>query len=208
MPSICGSSGLLHQDSGLCRIYSTRSGPFADTIKMAQLGKLDKLYKIFDFVWQIEEEHHLLSPAKKAAVLFTMPLSYLYISEEQLLEFLVHVPLTQSEQILDMNELFPFLMTMTNDQSRVAVPKTGPHNVITNNRQRESQTQPLNHRASCLLSPSQSSQLCSPAGNIGLKPAFLPSTPRIKKDPLLRLPAGRQKSLQTTSNFFIYTNQD
>jgi hypothetical protein len=65
----------------------------------------------------------LASPVQKAADIFTMPLSYLYKLKEQRLEFIIHVPLTRPEQILDMYEYFPFPMTMTGDRHRVAVPQ-------------------------------------------------------------------------------------
>jgi hypothetical protein len=120
---------------------------FADTVKMAQLGKLNPdqislsvLDDIVAFIQTVEAERGLTSPVKLAADLFTMPLSYLYNLKETRLEFILHVPLTRPEQILDMYEFFPFPMTMTGDRDRVAVPRTGPHNVLAYNRLREFQT--------------------------------------------------------------------
>jgi hypothetical protein len=60
------------------------------------------------FVQQTESDFGLTSPVKKAADIFTMPLSYLYNQKEQRLEFIIHIPLTRQEQILDMYEYFPF----------------------------------------------------------------------------------------------------
>jgi hypothetical protein len=125
------------------RLYNT----FADTVKMAQLGKLNPdqiglsvLDDIVLFVQQTESDFGLTSPVKKAADFFTMPLSYMYSLKEQRLEFIIHVPLTRPEQILDMYEYFPFPMTMTGGHDRVAIPWTVPHNVLAYNKQCEFQT--------------------------------------------------------------------
>lgn len=128
-------------------VISREVDTFADTVKMAQLGKLNPdqislatLNDIVQFIQTTEEEFKLTSPVKKAADIFTMPLSYLYNLEEERLEFIIHVPMTRQEQILDMYEYFPFPMTMTSDRDRVAVPRTGNHNVLAYNKQREYQT--------------------------------------------------------------------
>ena len=100
-------------------VISREVDTFADTVKMAQLGKLNPdqislatLNDIVQFIQTTEEEFKLTSPVKKAADIFTMPHSYLYNLEEERLEFIIHVPMTRQEQILDMYEYFPFPMTM------------------------------------------------------------------------------------------------
>ena len=74
------------------------TGIFADTVKLAQLGKLnpdqigyEQLLKITEYIWDLEEEKDLKSPISKMADLFSMPLSYLYNLER---EFIIHIPLT------------------------------------------------------------------------------------------------------------------
>ena len=90
---------------------------FGDTVKMGQLGKLNpdqfsyQLIKdVAKFIWELEETHKLESPIHKPADLFKMPLSYLYNLKTEHLEFIVHVPLTRPQQILDMYEFHPFRM--------------------------------------------------------------------------------------------------
>ena len=131
---------------------------FADTVKMALLGKLnpdqisyEKLTEMAQFVWDMEKEKGLQSPVKIPADLFSMPLSYLYNLEEERLEFIFHIPMTQPHQILDMYEYLPFPMSMTNDRHRVAVPRPGPHNVLAYNQKREFQTLSASELQACFV---------------------------------------------------------
>jgi len=80
-----------------------------------------------------------------------MPLSYLYNLKTEHLEFIVHVPLTRPQQILDMYEFHPFPMTMTNDRSRVALPRPGDHNILAYNGQKEYQTMSSSDLLGCFI---------------------------------------------------------
>jgi len=131
---------------------------FADTVKMAHLGKLNpdqisltQLNEMLAFIREMEESHQLESPVHSVADLFTMPLSYMYNLQETQLEFIIHVPMTQPGQILDMYEYVPFSMTMTNDRHRVAVPRPGPHNVLAYNKHKEFQTLATAELQACFL---------------------------------------------------------
>ena len=146
------------QLASFSNVIQQETGIFADTVKLAQLGELnpdqigyEQLLKITEYIWDLEEEKDLKSPIGKMADLFSMPLSYLYNLEQERLEFIIHIPLTRETSILDMYEYFPFPMTMTNDRSRVAVPRPGPHNVLAYNRIREFQTLAAGELQGCFL---------------------------------------------------------
>jgi hypothetical protein len=131
---------------------------FGDTVKMGQLGKLnpdqfsyDLLRNVTDFIWELENTHDLVSPIRRPADLFKMPLSYLYNLKTEHLEFILHVPLTRPQQVLDMYEFHPFPMTMTNDRSRVAIPRPGAHNILAYNGQKEFQTMSSSDLLGCFI---------------------------------------------------------
>jgi hypothetical protein len=131
---------------------------FGDTVKMAQLGKLNPdqfsyelIKEVAKFIWDLEDTHDLVSPIHKPADVFKMPLSYLYNLETEHLEFIVHVPLTRPQQVLDMYEFFPFPMTMTNDRTRVALPRPGAHNILAYNGLKEYQTMSSSDLVGCFV---------------------------------------------------------
>jgi len=118
----------------------------SDTAKFAQVGKInpeqipwETLQGISDFVYSVETERGLVSPIDKPSDIFSMPMSYLYDLEKGQFEFIVHIPLTRKEQVLSMHEFLPFPMTLTNDRTRVAIPRTGERNILAFNKANEYQ---------------------------------------------------------------------
>jgi len=111
------------QLASFSNVIQQETSIFADTVKLAQLGKLnpdqigyEQLLSITEYIWDLEQEKALKSPIGKMADLFSMPLSYLYNLEQERLEFIIHIPLTRESSILNMYEYFPFPMKMTNDR--------------------------------------------------------------------------------------------
>ena len=131
---------------------------FGDTVKLAQLGKLNpdqfsyaQLKELSEFIWSMEDLHQLHSPIKRASDLFTMPLSYLYDLDNRKLEFIIHVPMYREAQLLDMYEYHPFPMTLSNDRTRVAVPRPGGHNLLAYNSLHEYQTMSTTDLQNCFV---------------------------------------------------------
>ena len=131
---------------------------FGDTVKLAQLGKLNpdqfsysQLEQLAHFVWETEDLHKLHSPVTRPSDLFTMPLSYLYDLDQQRIEFIIHVPMYRESQLLDIYEYHPFPMTISNDRSRVAVPRPGGHNLLAYNSLQEYQTMSTTDLQNCFV---------------------------------------------------------
>lgn len=135
------------------RTFAKQIPIFGDTVKKVQLGKLNPdqfpnrtINKIAQFIWDLEADKQLKSPINPLSDLFSMPLSYLNNMETMHLEFVLHIPLTRPEQILDMHRYHPFPMTMTNVRCPA---RPGTHNLLAYNRKKEYQTKSTTDIQTC-----------------------------------------------------------
>ena len=73
----------------------------------------------------------MITPVKSPADSFTMSMSYVFIKELETFYFIVHIPLTRPEQLMDMYEYIPFPMTMSTSEHHVLLPLLGHEQKIT-----------------------------------------------------------------------------
>ena len=81
----------------------------------------------------------MVTPVKSTANIFTMPMSYVFNKARENFYFIVHIPLTRPEQVMDMFEYVPFPMTMSTSENHVVLPRPGHHNVLAINQKQEYQ---------------------------------------------------------------------
>ena len=73
---------------------------------------------------------NLVCPVQSTGEIFAMPISYVYNRADKVFYFIVHIPLVQPEQVMDMFENVPFPMTLSTSETHVALPRPGQHNVL------------------------------------------------------------------------------
>ena len=110
---------------------------FSTTVAMAQIGKInpdqisqEALENVVEFLQMVTKIKDLVTPVKVPANLFTMSMSYVFNKEQETFFFIIHIPLTRAEQVMDMYEYVPFPMTMSTSENHVVVPRPGYHNIL------------------------------------------------------------------------------
>ena len=64
-------------------------------------------------------------------------MSYVFNTAQETFYFIVRIPMTHQEQVMDMFEYIPFSMTMSTSEDHVALPQPGCHNVLAINQKQE-----------------------------------------------------------------------
>ena len=91
----------------------------------------------------------MITPVKSPADSFTMSMSYVFIKELETFYFIVHIPLTRPEQLMDMYEYIPFPMAMSTSENHMVVPRPGYHNVLAINKKQEYQVLSSSELSQC-----------------------------------------------------------
>ena len=101
-------------------LYQDEVRTFSTTVALAQLGKInpdqisqEALENVLEFLDLVTETKGMVTPVKSTADIFTMPMSYVFNKARETFYFIVHIPLTRPEQVMDMCEYVPFPMTMS-----------------------------------------------------------------------------------------------
>ena len=85
---------------------------------------------VIEFLDLVTEAKGMLTPVKSTPDIVTMPMSYVFNKAQETFYFIVHIPLTRPEQVMDMFEYIPFPMTMSTSENHVILPRPGHHNVL------------------------------------------------------------------------------
>ena len=119
---------------------------FANTVSMAQLGKLnpdqittEALASILKFVKIATRTRNLVCPVQSTGNIFAISMSYVYNRADKVFYFIVHIRLVRPEQVMDMFKYLPFPMTLSTSETHVALPRPGAHNVLAINQNQEYQ---------------------------------------------------------------------
>ena len=94
---------------------------------------------VLEFLDLVTEAKGMVTQAKSTANIFTMPMSYVFNKARERFYFIVHIPLTRPEQVMDMFEYIPFPMTMSTSENHVVLPRPGHLNVLALNQKPECQ---------------------------------------------------------------------
>ena len=129
---------------------------FSTTVALAQIGKInpdqisqEALKNIVEFLEMVTEMKNMVTPVKTPADLFSMPMSYVFNKEQETFFFIIHIPLTRGEQVMDMYEYIPFPMTMSTSENHVVLPRPGYHNVLAINQKQENQVLSSSELSQC-----------------------------------------------------------
>ena len=87
----------------------------------------------------VTEVKGMVTPVKTTANIFAMPMLYVFNKAKETFYFMVHIPLTRQEQVMDMFEYVPFPMTMSTSKEHGVLPRPGYHNVLAINQRQEYQ---------------------------------------------------------------------
>ena len=119
---------------------------FANTVSMAQLGKLnpdqitlEALASILEFLKLATSTRKLVCLVQSTRDIFTMSMSYVDNCTDKVFYFIVHIPLVQPEQVMDTFEYVSFPMTLLTSETLVALPRPGAHNILAINQNQEYQ---------------------------------------------------------------------
>ena len=123
---------------------------------LAQIGKInpdqisqEALKNIVEFLEMVTEMKNMVTPVKTPADLFSMPMSYVFNKEQETFFFIIHIPLTRGEQVMDMYEYIPFPMTMSMSENHVVLPRPGYYNVLAINQKQEYQVLSSSELSQC-----------------------------------------------------------
>ena len=143
----------IQQMSSLCQ---DEVRTFSTTVALAQLGKInpdqisqEALENVLEFLDLVTETKGMVTPVKSTADIFTMPMSYVFNKARETFYFIVHIPLTRPEQVMDMFEYVPFPMTMSTSENHVVLPRPGHHDVLAINQKQEYQVLTSSELSQC-----------------------------------------------------------
>ena len=80
---------------------------------------------VVEFLQMVAEIKGMVTPVKSTAKLFTMPMFNVFNKAQELFYFIMHIPLTRAEQVMDMFEYIPFPMTMSTSEDRAVLSLPG-----------------------------------------------------------------------------------
>ena len=105
-------------------------GPGPDWQNQPDQISQEPLENVVQFLDLVTETKKMVTPVKMTANIFTMPMSYVFNKALETFYFILHIPLTRPEQIMDMFKYVPFPMPMSTSEEHVVVPRPGYHDVL------------------------------------------------------------------------------
>ena len=120
----------VQQMSSLCQ---DEVRTFSTTVALAEIGKInpdqisqEALENAVEFLEMVTEMKNIVTPVKTPANLVSMPMSYVFNKEQETFFFIIHIPLTRAEQVMDMFECIPSTSKMPRRRPGIVTSRSSP----------------------------------------------------------------------------------